>query len=172
MGERTLLERPSVRAPSLFTWATGSFHTALLVVAGVAAVHLAGRAGDLLGAGGTLPGAVAYLYLWAVTVWTTDRAMTASEVTPGGIPDRRAAGRAALRWGAATGLAVFLVPFVVVAGFLLVAAGLGAVPALLVGGAVTGVLAAAVGAAVGVLFALLDAALLEVAATVTDERQA
>ena len=158
--------------PSLFSFAVGSFHAALLVALGVAGLHLSGAAGDLLGGVGTLPGAVAYLALWVLTVWTTDRALTASGVTPvEGVPDRRRALRAALTWGAVTGGVFFAALFVVVLVAALVVVGPEALTLVLIGGAVGSVFALVVGALVGGLFALADVGLLRVAVALTGERR-
>lgn len=154
----------------LFVWATGSFHAALLVVALVGGLHLAGAAGDLLQGVGTLPGAVVYLYLWAVTLATTRRALRASGVTPaGGVPDGRNALGAALRWGGATGLGFFAGPFVVVAGAFFLRGGLDAASVVGLLLIVGGIVAAVAGAVVGAVLALLDLALLRAAVLVTGD---
>lgn len=161
---------PEPAPPSLLGWAVGSFHAALLVALGVTALHLSGAAGDILGGIGTVPGAVAYLYLWGVATWTTGRALRAGEVSPvDGVPDRWTALRAALSWGAVTGLLVFAPGYLVVAGLLLFSGGVGAVSAVLVVALLGGAVAALVGAVVGGLFAALDVALLGAAALVAGE---
>lgn len=155
---------------SLFVWATGSFHAALLVAVLVAALHWSGSAGDLLAGVGTLPGALAYLYLWGVTLATTRKALNASGVTAAGsVADGRNALWAALRWGGATGIGFFAALFVVVAGLLLVNVGIGAVPAVFVVGLVGGLLAALVGAVVGAVLAAVDLAMLRAAVRVTGD---
>jgi len=162
----------AVERPSLFSWAAGSFHAALLVAVLVAVLHLSGAAGDLLGGVGTLPGAVVYCYLWALSAWTTDRALAASGVTPAaGVPDRRGALRAAAAWGGVTGVLFFAALFAVAAGLLVAAAGVEAIGFLLVAGVIAAMLAAAVGAVVGVALALLDVALLRAAVALTGDRR-
>jgi hypothetical protein len=163
------VELPAVEVerPSLFAWATGSLHAALLVALGVAGLHLSGALGDLLGGLGTLPGAVAYCYLWGVTVVATDQALRQGEISPvGGVPDARGAATAALVWGGTTGLAMFAPVLVLVAGLLLFNVGIGAALAVFVVAVLGSLVAAAVGALVGGLFALLDVALLRAAALV------
>lgn len=143
--------------PRLVVWAAGSFHATLLVVLLVGGVHLAGAAGDLLAGLGTLPGAVAYLYLWAATTWTTGRGLRTAEFRPddgvsGGL---RAAG-AALLWGGVTGVGVLLPVLVLLVGSLALAGDDGVLVAALVFGGVGLPLAATVGAVVGLAFAGLD----------------
>lgn len=146
--------------PSLSTWATGSFHAALLVAALVAALHLSGAAGDVLAGVGTLPGAAAYGYLWGVTVWTTGRALDAGEVTPNGdAAAPRGVIRAAVVWGAATGGLFFATLLAVAAVALLVTSGLEALATVAIVGVVGGVLSVLLGAVAGVVFALVDLAL-------------
>lgn len=149
--------------PSLLVWAAGTFHAAGLVVLLVAALHLADAAGDVLAGLGTVPGALVYLYLWALVTWTTRRALAASGVTAADPPDGRAALLAGGIWGGATGVLFFGGLFLAVAAFLVLTAGIGAVPVALLVGLVGGLLAVLVGAVVGVLFALVDLALLRAA---------
>lgn len=163
-------EATTVEPSPLFAWATGTFHTAVLVAALVAGLHLAGAAGDLLGEVGTLPGALAYLYLWIASTWTTGRALQSGGVAPvDGVPDRARALRGALTWGGVTGVLFFAALFVVVAGLLLLNVGLGAAAAVVVIGLLGGLLAAVVGAVVGAVLAAVDLALLHLAVLVTGD---
>lgn len=165
-----MVELPSAdefERPSLCAWATGSLHAALLVALGVTGLHLSGAVGDLLGSLGTIPGAVAYCYLWGVTVATTDQALRRAEVSPAvGVPDARGAATAALVWGGATGLAVFAPTLGLVASLVLFNVGVEGVFLVLLVAIVGSLVAAVVGALVGGLFALLDVALLRAAALV------
>lgn len=154
--------------PDLFAWAVGSFHAAVLVAAAVAALHASDVAGAALAGVGTLPGAVAYLYLWALAVWTAGRGLAGGDVTPAGAPDTRAAIVAAMAWGAVTGLGVFVPGLVLVAGLLLFGAGVDALPAVVIVGTVGAAFAAAVGAVVGAVLATMDLALLRAATFLAD----
>lgn len=154
--------------PDLFAWAVGSFHAAVLVAAAVAALHGVDAAGDVLASVGTLSGAVAYLYLWALAVWTAGRGLAAGGVTPAGAPDTRAAIVAATAWGAVTGLGVFVPGLVLVGGLLLGGVGVEAVPAVVIVGTVGAAIAAALGAVVAAILASLDLAALRTAAALAD----
>jgi hypothetical protein len=151
---------PAVGPSPLFVWATGSFHAAFLVAALVAGLHRSGAAGDLLEGVGTLPGALAYLYLWGVTLWTTRQALRAAGVSPGESHVGVGALRSALVWGGVTGGAFFGALFVVLAGSIFVRAGLDAVGLVVLIGVGGGLLAVLVGALVGGLLALVDLAAL------------
>lgn len=155
---------------SLFVWATGTFHAALLVTVLVAALHRSGAAGDLLQGVGTIPGALVYLYLWAVTLATTRRALRTSGVTPaGGVPDGKTALRSALFWGGVTGLGFYAGPYAIVALGIVLRGGLDAVGVVVLLLAVGGIVATVAGAVVGAVLALLDLALLRAAVQLTGD---
>ncbi|WP_435364924.1 hypothetical protein [Haloarchaeobius sp. DYHT-AS-18] len=141
--------------PTLLAWCLGTYHTATLTAAGVTGLHLSGAVGDLLGGLNTVVGFAAFLYLWAVTLWTTTRVLGAVELFG---PDRssaRAVVAAGAKWGAVTGILFFL-------GVLLTLAFafLGEVLVLLLFAGIGGAFALAIGAVVGLAFSLLDVALL------------
>lgn len=138
-------------------WAVSSFNAALLVAVAVGLLYAVGGLGDRLAALDTSIGVVAYLYLWAVAWWTNRRWLEA--VDPGLLSGQARAVDVsvdALRWGAVTGLLVFAPVFVGLALLVGGNAGLAAVPFLLLGAGVGGLLAAGVGAIVGGLLGLVD----------------
>ncbi|MCT9094421.1 hypothetical protein [Haloarchaeobius sp. HME9146] len=141
--------------PTLLAWCLGTYHTATLTAAGVASLHLSGALGDPLGGLNTVVGFAAFLYLWAVTLWTTTRVLGAVELFG---PDRsstRAVVAAGAKWGAVTGLLFFL-------GVLLTLAFafLGEMLVLLLFFGIGGAFALAIGTVVGLAFSLLDVGLL------------
>lgn len=147
---------PSPHLPHL-AWAFAAFHAALLVALVVAAVFLAGLAGNALAGLDTSVGVLAYLYLWGVAWWTNRRTLEAigiglvgDGVDPSGVFVE------GTKWGAVAGLLVFLPALAAGIVLFVGAGGLEAVPFLLVAAAVGAVVAAGVGAAVGGGFALLD----------------
>lgn len=164
MVERGDLDsRSPMRPDALVAWALGTFHACLLIVLLVLLLYRRGAVAGLLGETGTVAGILLFLSLWAISVWTTGRALRgvlggSTRVAGWDV----AVGRAAV-WGGFAGslflfclVAVVLLPAVVQnwsgpsAGFLV------AVPFLLVAAGVAFV----VGAMVGALFGGLDVLLL------------
>jgi len=138
-------------ADARLAWVLASFHTAALVVAGVAVLYAVGALGSLLQGVHTATGAALYLSLWGLT-WRTNARWLATTSFGAG----REALTAAATWGAVTGVG-FLFAILVVIGVVVRELVLVAVFAF-VGAPV----AALVGAVVGVAFALLDALLVGV----------
>lgn len=162
MGEPEAVD--SSDSDGLLTWGLASFHTALLVALVLGGLYAAGVAGELLTGLDTWIGIVAYLYLWAVTWWTNRRLLSRIE---GDLVTERPGASAllaeAMKWGALAGLLVFLPALLVGIVLFVGAGGLGAVPFLLVGGAIGATLATGIGVVVGVLFVLLDLLLVRAA---------
>ena len=143
----------------LVAWALATFHTTLLVVILVAALHVFGPLGELLGGLSTVVGFALFLLLWASTWWTTRRTLSAvssDETAAFGVV---ATGGA---WGGVDGVcflwaivAVNLVPRVGLGDLAKVEAD--TVAFFAVAAVVASLLAFLVGAAVGALFAAIDA---------------
>lgn len=150
----------------LLAWGLAGFHASFLVATLVTGLYLAGAAGDLLAGLDTRVGLALYGYLWAATWWTNRRWLAAVDL----VDDRTGAVlRAATRWGAVTGLLLFVGPLAVASAFVVSGGGLGAIPFVLLGGVVGAILAAAVGALVGGLFAALDLLLLRASVVVVPD---
>src|SRR5712664_3895530 len=97
--------RPAPLAPP---WVLGTFHTVALVHALIWLVYPGGGLPSLLSSLGTLSGVVLFLAHWAVTLFTTRRALAELDWLS---DEPRAMGAfiwRALRWGAATGM-LFLI---------------------------------------------------------------
>lgn len=136
----------------LVVWALATFHTTLLVVVLVAALHVSGPLGDLLGGLSTIVGFALFLILWASTWWATGRTLAAVSteetttfemVTTGG------------KWGGVNGVC-FLWAILLVAVVPAVGLERGALPAVALVAAIGSVLALGIGGIVGVLFAAVD----------------
>lgn len=148
----------------LLSWGLGSLHAALLLVAGLLALHLDGTLGETLGGGGTLVGGGLYLVLLSSTVLTAHLLLD-----PSGLDERRdlPGTLATVAWGAVGGGAnglLFLFGLLAVGTlFLLVTepTGVALLPFVFVFGSVVAVL---VGVVAGVAFVLVDLVLLRVAA--------
>ncbi|WP_435067983.1 hypothetical protein [Haloplanus sp. C73] len=130
---------------SLLAWVLAAFHTATLLVPGLALLYAVGALGSLLQGVHTATGFVLYLSLWGLGWWTTKRWLAATPLAV-----ERETLTAAATWGAVTGVGFLFVILAVVAvtlrELLFVAV------LALVGTPV----AALVGAVLGVAFALLD----------------
>ncbi|WP_439027568.1 hypothetical protein [Haloarchaeobius sp. DT45] len=146
------------RRPTLLAWCLGTYHTATLTAAGVAGLHLSGAVGDLLGGLNTVVGFAAFLYLWAVTLWTTTQVLGEVELFGAEGLSTRALLVAGAKWGAVNGL-VFLFGVILTLVFALP----GEVLNLFLFFCLAGVFALAIGAVIGVVFALVDAGLLALA---------
>jgi hypothetical protein len=142
-------------------WAFAAFHTALLVVAGVWAVHLAGSVGDLLQGLNTAVGLGVYGLLWAITWAATGRAFAAAP--PVSASRRRQVGYGAL-YGAAIGIG-FLLSVVLGGGGLLVVVGRFDALALVLVAAVGSVAATVIGAVIGACFGAIDGVLARIGET-------
>lgn len=59
-------------------WALGTWHAAFLLVAFIAVAHATGSAGGLTADIGTLPGILAFAWLWAISWWTARGVLRAS----------------------------------------------------------------------------------------------
>lgn len=143
----------SARRPSLSVWALATFDTVLFVLAALLPVHAVGALSDLLSVLGTLPGIVAFGYLWALFVlavrWVLADATLDDPVTTLGLRGIAAGGVAGI---------AFLVSVVGVAAVPGVVAGsvrpLSVLLIALIGSAV----AAVVGGVVGLLLGAVDLA--------------
>src|SRR5688572_7759032 len=71
---RSLMAEPA-RGAQLLGWALGTMHTGLFVLAIVVPVYRAGGLDDVLGGLNSLLGLGLYGVLWAVTWWSTTRAV-------------------------------------------------------------------------------------------------
>jgi hypothetical protein len=133
----------------LLVWALASFHAALVLVVPLTAAHAVAPSGvgGLLAGLDTLVGVALYLVLWGSTWWSNRRYLAASE-----FDDLRGTLRAGAKWGAVTGLPLFLC---VVVAALLVTTPVFAALLLVVGGLV----ALLVGGVVGATLAGVDVAL-------------
>lgn len=137
-------------------WPFATFHTAALVVVGVAVFHLSGTLGDALAGLDTATGLLVYAALWATT-WGTNRRVLAAASPDGAVRPLLVAG---VVWGAVTAAAFLLelVALLVVARALsgeIAASGVS--PSLLGVLVVVVVLAALVGGVVGAVLAAVDA---------------
>lgn len=159
-------DAPPDRADPLVAWGLGAFHAALLVAVLVWLGHAADALGEL-GDLNTAVGLALYLVLWVLS-WRAGRRALA-KTSPAGIAEPGGT-RRALLWGALGGAATGT-------GFLAVVVLAFVVPALFRGAELLSVVlialfglpvAAAVGTVVGGLFALLDVALLRVAARLAE----
>lgn len=159
MGESECVEPGS--GGRLPVWALASFHAALLVALAVGVLYATGAAGDVLAGLETWIGALAYLYLWGVAVWT-NRALF--ERIDGDLVAERPGPTALLaeasKWGGLAGLLVFIPILVVGIVFFVGAGGLEAVPFVLLAAVIGTVVSVGIGVVVGVVFALLDLLLL------------
>ena len=142
-------------------WAFAAFHTALLVVAGVWAVHLAGSVGDLLQGLNTAVGLGIYGLLWAITWAATGRAFAATP--PVSASRRRQVGYGAL-YGAAIGIGFLLSVVLGGAGLLVLLGRFDALAFVLVA-AVGCVAAAVIGAVIGACFGAIDGVLARIGET-------
>jgi hypothetical protein len=131
-------------------WTLGTFHAAILVIIPVVAAHRGGNLGGVLAGLSTATGFLLFLGLWAVSLWSTARALR-------GImwqnPELQMPTPTLLRrgfvWGAASG-AVFSL-------FLQAIIAISAVPFLLFAPIVLA-FAAAIGSIVGLALAAVDCA--------------
>jgi len=130
---------------SLLAWVLAAFHTATLLVAGLAPLYAVGALGSLLQGLHTATGFALYLSLWGLGWWTTTQVLAAAPLSVG-----REMLTAAATWGAVTGVGFLFVLLTVVAITL-------REPILVAVVALVGApIAALIGAVVGVAFALLD----------------
>jgi hypothetical protein len=148
----------------LLTWSLATFHTTVFVLAIVLLAYSGGGLGGALGGLNTFAGLGLFVALWTTTYLTTARALAGLDFI-GSARDRRGYGRRAFRWGAANGMS-FLAVLGIVALVVAVAntrpgqVGSGILlPALFIA-PIALVVSAAVGGAVGVLFGIIDLALL------------
>lgn len=148
----------------LVAFAAGSVHAALVMVALLGLLHGSGNLGDALGGLGTLPGAAAYVALWAVAWWTTRRGVAAAVERGGRVRDALVAG---LTWGSVAGV-TFLLAVAGVAGLALALTEPADLLSVVLFVGIGAAIAAVVGSVVGGLLALVDVALLGVARTVVE----
>lgn len=145
----------------LLVWALASFHVALLVAVAVGLLYAAGFLGNQLAALDTSVGVVAFIYLWAVTWWTNRRMLASLDGDLlSAAPSRTDVLVNAMAWGGMAGVLVFLPPFVLVFGFIVVAGGIEALPFLVIAAVIGVVVAAGVGVVLGGVLAVIDLALL------------
>lgn len=163
-GLRRTLAGPDGDLDPLVAFAAGSFHAALVMVAILGLLHGSGDLGDALGGLGTLPGAAAYLALWAVAWWTTRRGVATAVDRGGGVVAALLAG---LAWGAVAGV-TFLVAVGGVGGIVLLFDASTEFPTVLLILGIGSAAAAVVGSLVGGVLALADVALLGVAVRVAE----
>jgi hypothetical protein len=157
-------ERAQSRPPRLVVWSLATFHTAFLLVLGVAALHLAGVVGDALAGLGTWAGIALYLVLWATTWWTTRRWLGALDGDPfAGRADVDGALWPAAIWGGVDGVLFFLVLLAVLGAQAFARAGVDVLSFLAVAAVVGGLLAFAVGSVAGLLLGSFDLLALRVA---------
>lgn len=153
-------------------WCLGSCNVALLTVVGVLSLHAFADLGDLLDALDTGTGLALSLALWALTLWSNDRALAGVwKCGDAPRPGLRTLAIRALVWGAATGVG-FLWTLVLLV-YLPDAPGLAVVlregPEL-VGIVLFGsIFAALVGAVLGLLVGALDLLLLRTARAIGGE---
>lgn len=158
-GSLRALAGPDGDPDPLVAFAAGSVHAALVMVALLGLLHGSGNLGDALGGLGTLPGAAAYLALWAVAWWTTRRGVAAAVERGGRVRDALVAG---LTWGSVAGV-TFLLAVAGVAGLVLALTEPADVLSVVLFVGIGAAIAAVVGSVVGGLLALVDVALLGVA---------
>jgi hypothetical protein len=152
---------------TLVTWSLATFHATVFVLAIVLFAYSRGAVGPALSGLNTFAGLGLFVALWATTSFTTARALNGVDLI-GPARDSTSYGRRAFRWGAANGMA-FVAVLGIVALVVAVAntrpgqVGMGILlPALFIT-PVALVVSAAVGGAVGVLFGLIDLALIALA---------
>lgn len=154
---------PSADAPpALVTWSLGTFHVAILTVVAVLALQRSGVIGGALSGLDTAIGLGLYLFLWAITWWTTRRGLRTAWRDGRG-PTWKNGLASALVWGGVTGIVFFDGLFVVV--FVTAVAEGASVLATLGIGLIGAFVAMLVGAVVGGVLGLLDIALLRIART-------
>jgi hypothetical protein len=131
-------------------WTLGTFHAAILVVIPVVAAHRGGNLGGVLTGLSTETGFLLFLGLWAVSLWSTARALRGIDWQK---LERQMPTPTLLRrgfvWGGASGVVFSL--------FLLAVIAISAVPFLLIAPVLL-VVAAAIGAVVGLALASVDCA--------------
>src|SRR5439155_6183702 len=163
----------------LLLWSLATFHTAFFFAAFVAALYLNGSIADLLASLNTLVGTAVYLVLWATTWWTTRQAWRALKWERLDDPlDVTALLGMGTLYGGINGMlflsviALVAIP-VGLAAIIVEALGLGRMEdmaglvaagffSLIVLG-IAEVVAFGIGALVGLLFAIVDGALLRIA---------
>jgi hypothetical protein len=151
----------------LLTWSLTTFHTTVFVLVIVLLAYSGGGLGQALSGLNTFAGLGLFVALWATTYVTTVRALAGLDLI-GSARDRGGYGRRAFRWGAANGMS-FLAVLGIVAYVAAVAntrpgqVGSGILlPALFIA-PIALVVSAGVGGVVGVLFGIIDLALLSLA---------
>lgn len=148
----------------LSDWALATFHTTIFVTIALTILYIGGGLGDLLASLNTLLGLAGFGIFWLLTWWTTRQAV--QRISWAGVDDPIPFGRIvaySAQWGGISGALILLAILVVVVAFLLVTDPVELVSDawfLALAAMVASLVAFIVGAVVGVLFALVDSALL------------
>lgn len=151
------------------TLAFATFHATTLVVVGVLVVHRYAALGDLLTGLNTLAGLAAFAFLWALSWLATRRVLATVALEDAADGGGKQAVLRGLAWGGITGALFFLgvvvalLPRVLLADVL--AQPLSVLLLVLIGVGISLV----VGMVVGLLFAVVDVALVRVAAAIAPE---
>lgn len=157
------MTRPD-EARGLVTWALGTFHATIFVLVGVLILYTRDALAPLLSSLNTLAGLGLFAVLWATTFVTTARALRGLEL---GAPGTESALlRRTFRFGAANGMLFLAVVGLVLGVGASVAAG--SFPFFLFAAPFALVVAAAVGGVVGLIFGLVDLALLRIVSALVE----
>ena len=148
-------------------WSLATFHASGFVLAIVFFLYSRDALGLALGGLNTLLGLALFVALWATTYLTTCRALDGLDLLSE--DDRVLFARRAFRWGAANGIA-----FLGVLGVVLIASAVFVSPTVLLPVLFVApfalLISAVVGALVGLIFSVVDLALLAVARAALDVR--
>ncbi|MGH2521618.1 MAG: hypothetical protein ACRDH2_03855 [Anaerolineales bacterium] len=158
----------STRSHSLLAWGLATFHTTFFVTGLATLLYLSGNLGDLLGSLSTIIGMLLFGALWFTTWWSTRRALRGLQWPMlESLSKRERIYRAAL-WGGVNGALFLLVILgVAVVGSIISiltnpGVPVGSILFLAVVGLVGSVIAFGVGTIFGILFAIIDGALLAI----------
>lgn len=161
----------------LLAWALAAFHNGFFFAATFALLYRSGRLADLLGSLNTLLGIAVFAALWALTWWTTRRALAGVDWLALERPRQLLpiAGRGLL-WGGVNGLLFFLAALLVGGVSALVLASLQPsnasealtiLPGLIFVGAAGSIVSFGLGAAVGLALGLTDLVIVLMAQAIT-----
>ncbi len=159
----------SLRSTRLLEWCFGTFHPAFLVLAAFLLLYATGNAGAVLGALNTLLGVGVFALLWATTWWSTQRAVRGlyenGQFFIPAFGDMLSVG---VKWGAVNGALFFLFLFGGIGLFGLAFSAqtsqFGAAAVFfLFAGCIGAIFALMLGAVFGIVFTLVDAALVGLA---------
>jgi hypothetical protein len=170
----------STRSYSLLTWGLATFHTTFFVTGLATLLYVGGNLGSLLGSLNTLIGIALFNVLWFTTWWSTRQALRGLQwPTLENLSKREMIYRAVF-WGGVNGVLFLLVILgvVVIGSIISIAANpgasLGTIVFLIIAGLIGSVIAFGVGAVFGILFVMIDGALLTLSrysvSVLTDQR--